>query len=862
MRIAHIIFKGLLFIMPAIAVGQDVDLTFSVDMRNEVISPKGVHVAGDFQAAAGFGSNWNPGGTELTDSDGDDIYEITVQVPPGFYLYKFVNGNSWQDKPENPPVECAQNDGGGNFNRSVSVESSGTSLSTIVFDSCITLVHFSVNMLGVPISENGVHVMGDFQEAIGSVDNWNAGATELTDNNQDGTFEMSVSIPPGEYLYTFVNGDQRQLAESFSGECTVDSDSSFAVRKLIVTEGENRLPTVCYNTCNECDPAISTSYETRWWNESVFYEIFVRSFYDSDGDGIGDFRGITEKLDYLNDGDPETTDDLGITGIWLMPMMPSPTYHGYDVSDYFNTEPDYGTLEDFEEFIEEAHQRGIKVIIDFVMNHSSSQNPWFIKSAAGDPEYRDWYVWRDTDPGFNGPWGQQVWYPKNGSYYYGLFWSEMPDLNYDNPEMQEEIFRSAEFWLDRGVDGFRLDAIKYLDENGNVLENTGKTFEILEEFNTLYKNKNTDAVTVGEVWQNTASIIPYIQNDRLDLCFEFDLAFSILDAVNQNNPGNISDQLKVVQSNYPKLQYATFLTNHDIDRVFSTLGGSNAKMKQAAALYLTMPGVPFIYYGEEIGMRGTGAHENIRRPMQWSGGQFGGFSSSAPWYGVGGNYQTNNVALMDTTEGSLLDHYRRLVQIRTKYQPLTKGYLIQAQASDDEVLAYARIFDDQAVVVISNFGSIPKEVAIDIPVTSLDGQRDLVAIDALDVGNHINDVRTNEYGGLTNWRALDRPLNPRETIVIFLNAATTGTEEVEPDSEAQFAVYPNPASDFITVEYKENQSVSGDVTVISANGSLIMNSPVTDIKTTLDISAMAPGMYFVRVQTELGSSIAPLVIAR
>ena len=208
-------------------------------------------------------------------------------------------------------------------------------------------------------------------------------------------------------------------------------------------------------------PDIQQQGETFWWNETVFYEIFVRSFYDSDGDGIGDIQGIIEKLDYLNDGNPETDDDLGITGIWLMPVAQSPSYHGYDVIDYETIEEDYGTNEDFQQLMEEAHNRGIKIIVDLVMNHCSSQHPWFVAASQNEPEYYDWFRWSNSYPGYMGPWGQQVWHmADNGKYYYGLFWGGMPDLNYENSEVKDEMWDIAEFWLtEMNVDGFRCDAV-------------------------------------------------------------------------------------------------------------------------------------------------------------------------------------------------------------------------------------------------------------------------------------------------------------------------------------------------------------------------------------------------------------------
>ena len=193
------------------------------------------------------------------------------------------------------------------------------------------------------------------------------------------------------------------------------------------------LPTTTTSSPIAEPPTTAEDAGLKWWNDRVFYEVFVRSFKDSDEDGIGDFRGLTASLDYLNDGDPSSTDDLGITGIWLMPIFPSPSYHGYDVVDYRSINPDYGTMEDFDAFLDAAHQRGIAVIIDLVINHTGVDHPWFQASRAGDPEYADWYLWSDTDPATTGPWGQQVWHQADGRHYFGLFWRGMPDLNLDLP---------------------------------------------------------------------------------------------------------------------------------------------------------------------------------------------------------------------------------------------------------------------------------------------------------------------------------------------------------------------------------------------------------------------------------------------
>ena len=226
-----------------------------------------------------------------------------------------------------------------------------------------------------------------------------------------------------------------------------------------------------------------------WWNDSVFYEIFVRSFYDtSGGDGIGDLNGLIEKLDYLQ--------DLGVTGLWLMPIHPATSYHGYDVKDYYSINPDYGTLDDFKRLLAEAKKRNIRVIIDFVLNHTSQEHPWFVASQDAQSPNRSWYVWSKTDP------GQPHWHrAANGDYYYGFFGEHMPDLNYTNPEVTARMEDVARFWLQEiGVDGLRLDAAKYLVEEGTVVQNSDSTHQWYRNFRPEYKQYNPDAMTIGEVW--------------------------------------------------------------------------------------------------------------------------------------------------------------------------------------------------------------------------------------------------------------------------------------------------------------------------------------------------------------------------
>jgi len=860
MNTSRSFFLILLFFAVAVtSPAQPVPLTFRVDMSQETLSPNGVHVAGNFQAVAGYGGDWMPGASPLADPDGDQVYELTVEVPPGTYLYKFVNGSSWNEKPELPSADCAIGDGGGNFNRQVTVGEAGLSLPAVTFDSCNATLRLAVNMEMETVAPEGVFVMGDFQEAAGLPANWDPTAIPLQDEDGDGVFETRLSVPPGDYQYVFLNGS---TVEAPPLDCTVEGPDGQRVRTVQAEVGGTGPLVYCFNRCTLCDPAFSLDFETHWWNDAVFYEIFVRSFYDSDGDGIGDFQGIIEKLDYLNDGDPDTDTDLSITGIWLMPMMESPSYHGYDVTDYYATEPDYGTMEDFEALLDAAHDRGIKIIIDFVMNHTSNQHPWFQQSANSLGGYRDWYVWSDSNPGFIGPWGQTVWHPRNGDYYYGLFWGGMPDLNYSHPPVKEEIFDIAEFWLNKGVDGFRLDAIKYLDEDGTILENTPETFELLEDFRTLYKNANADAVTVGEVWSNTASILPYVTEERLDLCFDFDLAYGIIAGVNGETATPIRQQLAVIQEGYPKLQYATFLTNHDIDRIYSQFQAEEYKMKQAAFIYLTLPGVPFIYYGEEVGMLGTGAHENIRRPMQWTGGAHAGFTNGNPWIGVGEGYTANNVANMDNNPSSLLSTYRELVHLRNEEEALRRGYLLDVQCSSEEILSYARILEEEALVMVANMGfNSFFNTTFNLPVSSLPAGE--YRITEIRSGTDMGTLTVNATGGIENWVISNAVLDAWENWIFSLSLETPSSTASMSHSVMDAKVFPNPATESATIRFDENQEGKPvHLSLLRSNGQVLETATFSGATHRLDLGGYPSGLYFVRLQQEGRMQVLKLMVNR
>lgn len=438
-----------------------------------------------------------------------------------------------------------------------------------------------------------------------------------------------------------------------------------------------------------------------WWNDSIFYEIFVRSFYDSNGDGIGDFNGLIDKLDYLNDGDPATTTDLGVSGLWLMPIHPSPSYHGYDVTDYYQVNPQYGTLDDFRRLLDEAHRRGIRIIIDLVLNHTSSEHPWFQASLDRTSPFRSWYVWSDSDP------GQAGWHrASTGDYYYGYFWEGMPDLNYRTPEVTAKMNDIVRFWLqDVGVDGFRLDAAKYLIEDGTSIQNTAATHQWYKNFRPAYKQLNPQAMTIGEVWDIAPTAASYAQGDELDLAFDFDLAQAFILSARTGRAEQTVKAYQINQANFKPNQFGVFVTNHDQNRVMSQLGANVDRAKMAAWLYLTGPGVPFVYYGEEIGMLGRKPDEDIRLPMQWSAAAQAGFTTGTPWRAVDPGYTQRNVADESADPNSLLSLYRDLIRARNEHAALRVGDFSAVTTGSEAVFASLRVSADEAALVVINLGS-------------------------------------------------------------------------------------------------------------------------------------------------------------
>ena len=476
---------------------------------------------------------------------------------------------------------------------------------------------------------------------------------------------------------------------------------AFSITRAVSISRAVRLGVVLLACASITSLAAQHTTGPAWARGAVCYEVFVRSFYDSDGDGIGDLNGLIEKLDYI--------DKLGASCIWLMPVAKSPSYHGYDVSDYYRVEPAYGTNDDFKRLVAGAHRRRIKVLVDMVLNHSSSEHPYF-QAALHDTTspYRAWYRFAPAPLG-KGPHGGDDWHrsPVRDEYYYGVFWSGMPDLNYQTPAVRDEAKKIATFWLrDLGADGFRLDAVPYLVEEGTCLMGCPGTHAFLHEYAAHIDSVKPGAYTVGEAWGNIDEMMPYYP-DQLTSYFGFELADSLLSAVRTGSAAGLLTGFVRLQDTLPAYRWSPFLSNHDQTRVLTALGGYVTRAKQAATLLLTLPGLPFIYYGEEIGMTGDKPDPRLRTPMQWSPRAGVGFTTGTPWEAPQPDSMAVNVALEDTDPGSLLNLYRKLIHLRRQNDALATGTLVPLSASSPQVAIYVRRAGDHVVLVVANLGAAP-----------------------------------------------------------------------------------------------------------------------------------------------------------
>ena len=480
------------------------------------------------------------------------------------------------------------------------------------------------------------------------------------------------------------------------------------------------IASVAISTVAAAQPARVRS-DTTWRQGGVCYEIFVRSFFDSDGDGIGDFEGLRRKLDYVNDGNPRSRSSLGARCIWLMPVAASPSYHGYDVKNYYRVNPEYGSTADFKRLVADAHRRGIRVLVDLVLNHASSEHPYF-KEALRNPasQYRSWFRFSPSASAERGPWGQVLWHksPVRDEYYYGIFTAEMPDLNHATPAVREETERVGRFWLtEMGVDGFRLDAVPYLVEEGGALAHTPGTHARLRDFAAAVRRTAPGAFTIGEVWDTTGTVLPYYP-DQLDAYFAFELSDALLDAVRTSTAARLMAAYARMHRAMPATRWSPFQRNHDQTRTVTALGGDLRAARLSAELLLTLPGLPFVYYGEEIGMTGDKPDPRLRTPMHWTAGRAAGFTTGAAWEPLQPDSATANVAAQQADPGSLLNLYRRLIHLRASDRALGSGDFLPLEASDPAVAAFLRRDGARAVLVVANLATSPRS---GVTVSSADG---------------------------------------------------------------------------------------------------------------------------------------------
>lgn len=476
------------------------------------------------------------------------------------------------------------------------------------------------------------------------------------------------------------------------------------------------------------------------WPYGVKYEIFVLSFADGDGDGKGDIKGLTAKLDYLQ--------DLGINGIWLMPIMNSPSYHKYDVTDYKSIHPDYGTIEEFKKFVKEAHARNIKVVVDLILNHTGSDHPWFQSAISNkNSPYRDYYVWAKKDSireqiskkatSFDSD-NITQWHPVNGDtlseHYYGFFYSGMPDLNFDNKRVRDEFIDIGRFWLsDLKVDGFRLDAAKHIFPTDRAEDN----HVFWQEFRKEMESIKPDVYLVGEVWSEAKDVAPYLKG--LPALFNFDLGYLITGIVNAGKDTiglirkykEINNFYKSVTTEYVD---AIFLKNHDQNRILSELGENTEKMRVAAAILLTLPGTPYLYYGEEIGMRGMKPDEYIREPFVWDKGKKDVMQTS--WEEPKYSSSQTVVPLGEQRQdpSSLYNFYKKLIHVRNGSKALTFGSIGNSDFNRTEVVSFKRKYEQEEMLVLTNVS----DVEVTLELTGENGKFDKIEYDLKETSSLIN----------------------------------------------------------------------------------------------------------------------------
>ena len=496
-----------------------------------------------------------------------------------------------------------------------------------------------------------------------------------------------------------------------------------------------------------------------WYKKAIIYEIHLRAFQDSNGDGIGDIQGLIQRLPYLQ--------NLGVTCLWLLPMYPSPLRDdGYDIADYFNIHPDYGTTDDFRQLVEEAHRRGLRILTELVVNHTSDQHPWF-QEARRDPNSpkRDWYVWSDTDQKYRGARiifldserSNWTWDPVAQQYYWHRFFSHQPDLNFDNPKVQEAIFEVMKYWLDMGIDGFRCDAVPYLFEReGTNCENLPETHAFSKKLRAQIDAGYQGRVLLAEANQWPADVRAYFgDGDEFQMGFHFPVMPRLFMAIRREERTPIVEIMEQTPSIPDNCQWAIFLRNHDeltlemvtdADRDYMyreyakdsrmriNLGirrrlaplmeNGRRRIELMHSLLFSLPGTPVLYYGDEIGMGENvylGDRNGVRTPMQWTGDRNAGFSRadaaalylpviSDPVFG----YQSVNVEAQERIRSSLLGWIQRVIRIRQRYPVFALGKIQFLNPSNKKVLAFQRLHEGRVVLVVCNLSRHAQPVEIDL----------------------------------------------------------------------------------------------------------------------------------------------------
>jgi glycosidase len=513
---------------------------------------------------------------------------------------------------------------------------------------------------------------------------------------------------------------------------------------------------------SNCAKAQNT--DQKWWKEAVFYQIYMPSYADSNGDGYGDFKGMTSKLDYLQ--------NLGIKGIWLTPFLTSPKVdNGYDIANYYEVDPTYGSREDFDFFLKEAHKRGIKVIMDMVVNHSSTDCKWFQESRKSkDNPYRDYYIWKDKPNNWESFFGGSAWEKDalTDQYYYHKFDKRMADLNWSYPPLVAEVQKILRFWLDAGIDGFRLDVINFLNTDGVTTDNPLKDGQ-QEHVNDIDQkgvknamriikatvNEYENRFIVGEIGSDKIEVLKQYQSeDLLDVVFNFNFG-----SIKSFSAKRIFDEMKSMEknmSNYPTL----FFGSHDMPRMMNRLADGNTDRALAlAALTLTAKGIPFIYYGEEIGMHDITANnikevvdvqgkthyklaiengknpsealleanehnrDKSRSPMQWNGKLNAGFSEKKTWIKINSDYEKINMEVLNAQENSILNKYIKLIELRNNEEVLQYGKYVNLEFNEDQI-SFTRSFEGEKITFIVNFG-LKKKIFLPNKTEILMGSKDL-----------------------------------------------------------------------------------------------------------------------------------------